>query len=90
MSKRPTYAELQRRVMELEAQHPAASRAALRDLPKAGDSLHASAAVLTITALGGRVIVGPVAIRDGLSAQAIDALRADVNASLQKTLGLTP
>lgn len=41
----------------------------------------ASAAILTITGLGGRVIVAPVAIRDGLSAATIAAIKADLQRS---------
>lgn len=75
---RETKADLARRVMELEAQLASRAAQASRDIEKAGDSLMASAAVLTITALGGRVIVAPVAIRDGLSAATIAAIKADL------------
>ena len=71
-------ANLARRVMELEAQLASTCAHASREVEKAGDLLMASAAVLTISALGGRVIVKPVAIRDGLSPATIAALKADL------------
>lgn len=79
--KRKSYKDLERENMELRAQMPHASVAACRDLEKAGAVLMASAAIITITALGGRVIVGPVAIRDGLSSASITALRGDISRS---------
>lgn len=74
-------ADLARRCMELEAQLASAAAKASRDIEKAGDVLHASAAILTLTALGGRVIVSPVAIRDGLSGATIAAIKADLQRS---------
>lgn len=78
---RETKADLARRVMELESQLASTAAQASRDIEKAGDSLMASAAVLTITGLGGRVIVAPVAIRDGLSSATISAIKADLQRS---------
>lgn len=75
---RETKADLARRVMELESQLASRAAQASRDIEKAGDSLMASAAILTITGLGGRVIVAPVAIRDGLSPATIAAIKADL------------
>ena len=78
MSKKPTYADLQRKIRELEAQSATAARAALRDIDKADDRLMGSAVIVTLTALGGREIVAPFAIRDGLSPNTIQALREDI------------
>jgi hypothetical protein len=48
-------------------------------LNKAGtDSLIGSGVILELTVLGGRKICSPVLIRDGLSAELIAALRADL------------
>lgn len=78
MSKKPTYADLQRKIRELEAQSPPAARAALRDIDKADDRLMGSAVIVTLTALGGREIAAPFAIRDGLSPNTIACLKADI------------
>lgn len=76
-----TMADLRRRISDLEAQ--VASRAAWAhdEIEGAGEALMASAAILEIRALGGRQIVAPVAIRDGLSREAIAALKADLRRS---------
>jgi hypothetical protein len=79
---RNTKADLARRCKELEAQLVSTAKSALRDMPKAGDTLTASAVILELTALGGRRIIAPVAIRDGLSAAAIEALKADILRSI--------
>ena len=76
--KRKTNAELVQRIKDLEAQLPFSHRSALNDIGKAGETLMASAAVLHITALGGRSIVAPVAITNGLSKATIDAIKADI------------
>lgn len=76
-----TKADLQRRVMELESQLASRAAAASAELGKAGDVLMGSAVILHLVALGGREIVAPVAIRDGLSAETIAAIRADLRRS---------
>jgi hypothetical protein len=76
--KKPTYKELERKLMELESQMAHVARSAYRDVINADSRLMASAAIVSITALGGRQIVGPVAIRDGLSDATIEALRSDI------------
>jgi len=76
-----TKADLQRRVMELESQLASRAAAASAEVCKAGDSLMGSAVILHLVALGGREIVAPVAIRDGLSAETIAAIKADLRRS---------
>lgn len=82
--KKLTYAQLERHIYDLEAQFPHTLRNARRDIVNAGDKLHASACIVSITALGGRQITPPFAIRDGLSADCIAALRADIDRHLHK------
>lgn len=82
-TKKPTYADLQRRIRELEAQSAPAARAALRDIDKADDRLMGSAVVVTLTALGGREIVAPFAIRDGLSPNTIACIKADIARTME-------
>lgn len=79
--KRKTRAELEQRVIDLESQLIHRYEAAKKELDKTGESLHASAAVLRITGLGGREIVSPVAILNGLSKESIEALKRDLQRS---------
>lgn len=88
--KRKSYADLERENKELRAQMPFALAFASRDLDKAGDVLTASACIVTLTGLGGRQLVEPFAIRDGLSAATIAALRADIARTYALTTLLKP
>jgi hypothetical protein len=81
--KKPTYKDLERKVKELEAQSATNLKAALRDLCKADNRLMASACIIQIEALGGREIVAPFAIRDGLSAETIAAIKLDIYRSME-------
>lgn len=47
------------------------------------DHLMASGVIVTLTVLGGREICNPVLIRDGLSKETIEALRADFRRSYE-------
>jgi hypothetical protein len=84
--KKPTYKELERRIRELEAQGATNTRAALRCIEKASEQhLMASACIIQITALGGREIVPHFAIRDGLSAATVEAIKKDISSTMQKS-----
>lgn len=78
------------KVADLQAQLASTLGAAFDALPKAGQPLHGSAAVLTITGLGGRVIVPPVAIRDGISPATVDALQDDLRRSFELATLVNP
>lgn len=52
--------------------------------------LTASGVIITLTALGGREIVGPTLIRDGLSEETVKALRADMVRSYKSAIELKP
>lgn len=80
--KKPTYKDLERKLQELEAQCPWNARAALRDIDEAGSKFTASAVILRLTALGGKDVIHPVAIRDGLSKEAIDQLKKDIERTM--------
>jgi len=71
-----------RRIAELKAQLASTLGAAFDAVPKAGDC-HGSAVIITITALGGREIVPPVAIRDGISPKTVEALQNDLRRSFE-------
>lgn len=80
-TKRKTRADLEREIMELKAQMAGTYHFAAATIDKAGDVLMASGALLRINALGGREIIPPVLIKDGLSRATIEAIHADLSRS---------
>jgi hypothetical protein len=89
--KTETRADLARRVKELTAQLASTYHFAAAELHKAGqDRMMASGVLLQLHALGGREIIAPVVIRDGLSAETIAAIRADIVRSYQGAVELKP
>lgn len=86
---RDELAAAQRRAAELQAQLACTLGAAFESLPKAGD-LHGSGVILSLVALGGRELIRPVMIRDGLSPDSISALRADVCRSFEQATMVNP
>jgi len=88
--KKETRADLRRKVMELTAQLASSYHFASVTLHKAGDSLTASGALLQLHALGGRELICPVVIRDGLSADTIAALQRDIARSYTSATELKP
>lgn len=50
----------------------------------------ASGVIITIEALGGQLLVGPVLIKDGLSKETADALRKDIKRSYDLAISLKP
>jgi hypothetical protein len=89
-TKTKTRADLQREVKELTAQLAATYHFASAQLPKAGDALMASGALLQLHALGGRELICPVVIRDGLSADTIAALQRDIARSYDLAVMFKP
>ncbi len=93
--KKPTKLEqiktLERKLLETEAQLLSTKIAALQNIKKVGtDHLMASAAVITITALGGRLTIGPFSITDGLSPDTIAAIEADLHRSIDYSTSWIP
>lgn len=81
-TKRPTYQELARQNMELRAQLAFNYAAASKDIDGASTRhMKSSGVLLQIHALGGREIVKPVLVRDGLSDDTIAALKKDFRLS---------
>lgn len=77
--KKKTRAELERKIMELEAGMASTYHFADAYLAQIKDgSYMGSGVVLRITALGGREVMPPVLIRDGLSPETIAAIRKDI------------
>ena len=88
--KTDTRADLQRKIAELTAQLASTYHFASAELHKAGDSLMGSGALLTLHALGGRQLICPVVIRDGLSADTIAALQRDIARSYEGAVMFKP
>lgn len=83
-----TKAELEQQIVDLSAQLVHRYKSAKKELDGAGETLTASAAVIRITGLGGREIVAPVAIINGLSKETIQALRNDLQRSFDHVAGV--
>jgi hypothetical protein len=77
--KKPTRKDLERQVLELKGQLAYVYSLASNDIMKADAShLMGSGVLLQLTALGGREIIQPVVIRDGLYDETIEALKKDL------------
>lgn len=82
-------ADLNRKLFEAKAQYASAAGAAFDNLPKAAD-YHASGVIIQITAIGGKEVIAPVMIRDGLSQGAIKALQDDICRSFELATLVNP
>jgi len=73
---------LERRCVELKAQMASTYHYAYNEVEKASvDRLMGSGVLLQLTASGGKEIMDPVMIRDGLSNATIEAIKADLKRS---------
>ena len=89
--KKDTRADLQRKVVELTAQLAGRYHFASAELDKAGTKyMTASGVLVQLHALGGRQLMTPVVIVDGLSDETIAALRKDILRSYTKITELKP
>ena len=86
--KKPTYSQLERKIKELQALSAPYLFDAFKNIDKT--EAMASAVVIQITALGGREIVAPFAICDGLSPATIEALKADILKTMRMSHFETP
>ena len=83
--------KLERELKECKAQAAHMYHFASAELHRADqDHLTASAAIVEITALGGRVIVAPIAIRGGLSRETLESLRKDMVRSYEEAIEFKP
>lgn len=88
---KPTKAQLKRQAMEFLSGQAHVYHFADAAIGKASvKHMMASGVVLTITALGGRELVAPVLIRDGLSEETIDAIKSDLRRSYDLAVRLKP
>lgn len=86
-AKQLTREDLARKLREVAAQSTTAHGAAYRAIDKASTQhMGASAVIVHIVALGGRELVEPVAISDGLSADTIAAIKRDIARSYHLSL----
>ena len=89
--KKETRADLARRVAELTGQLSAMYHFADATLDKASTRhLMGSGALITMHALGGRELINPVVIRDGLSDETIVAIRKDLLRSYELSVMFKP
>lgn len=83
--------ELERKLREAEAAQVHHYHFASATIDKAStDHLLGSGVILTLTVLGGREICAPVMIRDGLSKETIEALKADFVRSYENAVEFKP
>lgn len=83
--------ELERKLMEAQAQQIHKLYFASSDLDKIStEKMGCGAVILTLTTLGGRLTIGPVAISSGLSPETIAALKADMVRSWNRGTELKP
>ena len=89
--RKPTRAELKRKLLEAEALqiHQYHFADAYLAAIKPG-SFMGSGVVLQLSAIGGREVVKPVMIKDGLSPETIEAIRADLRRSYELLTELKP
>jgi len=88
--KGPTKADLARKLKEMEAQLASTYHFASVTLDNAGDRGQGGAVIVTLTALGGKELIVPVAIKNGLSAETIAALRKDIARSYAEAVEFKP
>lgn len=86
---KPSRATLERKVVELTAQLASSYHFASATLPKAKD-LMGSGVLVQLTALGGKELIIPVVIPNGLSEATIEALMADIRRSYNYATELKP
>lgn len=88
---KPTKAQLQRKVLELEAQLIHVYHFAANSLDRVGtDRLLGSGVILQLSLIGGDEPVAPVMIRNGLSQETITALKADLARSYEDATVFKP
>lgn len=84
-----TKAQLRHKIMELEAQLASTYHFADADIHKAQD-LMGSGVLIRMHGLGGKELVLPFVIRDGLSPETITTLRADIRRSYEVATAFKP
>ncbi len=84
MTKRKTRAELERKLVEMEAQLASTYHFSGHYLSEfTTDKMTGSGVLIQMSSLGGRIEMNPVVIRDGLSNETIEALKKDMRRSFE-------
>lgn len=74
-----TRAQLERQILELESQLSHRYGFAVGEIDKASTTrMMGSGVLLQLSAIGGKDIINPVMIKDGLSPETIDAIKGDL------------
>lgn len=87
---RQTKEQLRWKIKELESQLAHAYHFADAQIERAGERLLAGGVVLQLNELGGKEIFSPVCIRDGLSKETINCIRADLRRSYELATQFKP
>lgn len=91
MAVKKTVKDFKREIVELRAQLAHAYHFASIGIDKAGTrNMMASGVLVHLTALGGREIIDPVVIKDGLSDDTIKAIKADMVRSYEIAVAFKP
>lgn len=84
VKKSSTRQELERKILELESQLVHRCHFASQSIDRAGTkNLMGSGVIISLVVLGGREIIEPLCIRDGLSDETITAIKADIARSYE-------
>jgi hypothetical protein len=82
-----TKKDLERQILELKAQLPITYTISSSMLDKVStDHLMGSGVLLQLSGIGGKELINPVMIKDGLSKSTIDAIKADLKRSYDLTI----
>ena len=77
-----THKQTKRALLEAQASTVLAHKFGHEDMKKCStDNLMASGVLIQLTGIGGKQLVNPILIRDGLSAETIAAIRNDIKRS---------
>lgn len=89
--KRKTYAELQQQIKELEAQLTHVPYFAINELTRTSEKyLLGSGVLITMHGIGGKQLVTPFMVKDGLSQETIEALKADLRRTYELMVSFNP
>jgi hypothetical protein len=89
--KKPTNKQLTREVLELKAQLASAYHFAAKTLGQASTAkLMASGVLVQLTGIGGKELVVPFMVKDGLSEETIEALHSDITKSYDMSVMFKP
>lgn len=83
-------AQLERQLWEAKSQYTQRISSAFDALDKARDAYIGSGVILSVSAIGGKEVIPPVMIRDGLSDNTIKAIQKDLRHSFEIATMVNP